>query len=88
MLPLTGVLKGGRGSQEVLEWSEVMMVALEKVKAALARAACLAFSTASAELALATEASATAVGAVLQQKEPGQSSWQLLGFFSKKLDCP
>ena len=63
-----------------------MLSALERVKVALARAACLAFPTASAELALATDALAMVVGAVLQQREAGQTSWRPLGFFSKKLE--
>ncbi len=86
LLPLTTVLKGGRSGQETLDWSEDMLAAFERIKAALARAACLAFPTASAELVLATDASAAAVGAVLQQREAGQSSWRPLGFFSKKLE--
>jgi hypothetical protein len=40
---------------------------------------------AGAELSLATDASATHVGAVIQQKCPG-SVWQPLGFFSAQLD--
>jgi hypothetical protein len=40
---------------------------------------------ATAELSIATDASATHIGGVLQQRRPG-GHWRPLGFFSAKLD--
>jgi len=56
------------------------------VKEALARAAHLSFPVEGAQLVLATDASATAVGAVLQQRTAPHQPWQPLGFFSAKLE--
>ena len=86
LLPLTVVLKGGGSGRESLTWSGEMKAAFTRIKAALARTACLVFPSAVAELSLATDASAVAVGAVLQQREPGREDWRPLVFFSKKLE--
>ena len=48
---------------------------------------CLAFPKDNAELSLATDASATHVGAVLQQREDSSADWRPLGFFSAKLEA-
>jgi hypothetical protein len=40
-----------------------------------------------AELSVVVDASATHVGACLQQQIPGKKAWQPLGFFSKKLEA-
>ena len=86
LLPLTAELKGGRKGPEVLSWSLPMQKAFADIKAALMRAVCLAFPTESADLVLATDASATHVGAVLQQREGTSAAWWPLGFYSKKLE--
>ena len=56
------------------------------IKAALMRSVCLAFPTDTPDLALATNASATHVGAVLQQREKPTDDWRPLVFFSAKLE--
>ena len=86
LLPLTAELKGGRKGAEPLEWSEDMLTAFQSIKTALLQSVCLAFPRDSAELSLATDASATHVGAVLQQLEPLAQEWRPLGFFSAKLE--
>ncbi len=47
----------------------------------------LAHPTVGAELSVVVDASATHVGACLQQRLPGKKAWQPLGFFSKKLEA-
>ena len=86
LLPLTAVLKGGKKGAELLTWSSQMTTAFSNIKAALLRSVCLAFPQDKAELSLATDASATHVGAVLQQREMSTAAWRPLGFFSAKLE--
>ena len=86
LLPLTAVLKGGRKGAELLEWSTNMLAAFQSIKRALLQSVCLAFPRDNTELSLATDTSATHVGAVLQQLEPLSQEWQPLGFFSAKLE--
>ena len=86
LLPLTATLKGGRKGSELLTWSAVMLTAFTDIKKALLKTVCLAFPKEAAELALATDASATHVGAVLQQRESPTADWRPLGFFSAKLE--
>ena len=81
-------LKGGRKGPEPLTGSQLMVMAFNEIKAALMRSMCLAFPKDTAELTLATDASVSHVGAVLQQKEGPGSSWRLLGFFLGKLETP
>ena len=63
-----------------------MMTAFSNIKAALLRSVCLAFPQDKAELSLATDASTTHVGSVLQQRETPTAAWRPLGFFSAKLE--
>ena len=58
----------------------------KQAKDALASAANLAHQTPSAELSLATDASSSHFGAVLQQRQNG--GWAPLAFFSKKMTEP
>jgi hypothetical protein len=46
----------------------------------------LAHPVQGAKLSLAVDASATHIGACLQQKRAGSPGWESLGFFSKKLE--
>lgn len=64
-------------------WTADSMQAFEKCKQDLVNATCLAHPAPHAELTLTTDASDSAVGAVLQQSVNG--SLQPLGFFSKRL---
>jgi cleavage and polyadenylation specificity factor subunit 1 len=82
--PLTDCLRSGRAGAEKLQWSEPMLQAVSKAKAAVAST--LAHPTIGAELSLAVDASADHVGAALQQRSSAAAAWQPLGFFSKKLD--
>ena len=63
-----------------------MLDAFKNIKAALMRSVCVACPSDTAEISLATDASATHVGAVLQQREGPNSDWRPLGFFSAKLE--
>ncbi len=63
-----------------------MKTAFSEAKTALLAATHLSFLEETAELCLATDASAVAIGAVLQQRASGQQEWRPLGFFSQKLE--
>jgi hypothetical protein len=88
--PLTDLL---RGNPKTLVWSESAAAAFCAAKAALAAAkAALAAATAlvhpfpGAVISLATDASDTHIGGVLQQLSA--RSWRPLAFFSRKLSSP
>jgi cleavage and polyadenylation specificity factor subunit 1 len=82
--PLHEVLSGPKikGSHPV-NWTDALVAAFNECKASLSRAALLAHPDPTAPLALVTDASTTAMGAVLQQLV--QDVWQPLAFFSRKL---
>lgn len=82
MHPLYDALKGKRGNQDI-EWTPERLAAFDRAKAALADAARLAHPDPAAPIALTTDASDYAVGAVCEQWEDG--AWRPLAFFSKKL---
>ena len=86
LLPHTAVLKGGKKGAEILAWALLIITAFFNIKAALLCSVCLAFPQDKAELSLAIDASATHVGAVLQQREKPTTAWRPLGFFSAKLE--
>jgi cleavage and polyadenylation specificity factor subunit 1 len=77
--PLTD-LTSGKGA---IKWTSEMHAAFLSAKQALASATPLFHPDPSAKLSLATDASDSHVGAVLQQRQA--SAWQPLAFFSKKL---
>jgi hypothetical protein len=62
-----------------------MSAAFLAARSSLSSSAVLDHPAAEAELSLATDASATHIGAVIQQKRHG-SGWRPLGFFSAQLD--
>jgi hypothetical protein len=78
--PLTDALKG---APKTLEWPPAPATAFGAAKAALAAAVPLAHPAPNAVLSLATDASDTHVGGVLQQLNGGR--WQPLASYSKKL---
>jgi hypothetical protein len=84
---LTDALRGGRKGGDKLEWSAAMDAASAGAKQSLLTATHLAHPTVGAELSVVVDASATHVGACLQQRLPGGKVWQPLGFFSKKLEA-
>jgi cleavage and polyadenylation specificity factor subunit 1 len=82
LLPLTAVLSGGPAGSSKVKWSPGMVAAF---KAAVAAACELQHPAPSAELSLATDASASHIAAVLQQRSSRHGAWQPLAFFSAKL---
>jgi len=78
--PLTDLL---RGSPKELLWSPAAAAAFEGSKAALVAAVPLSHPAPGAVLSLATDASDSHVGGVLQQRDGG--GWRPLAFYSKKL---
>ncbi|KAK4474285.1 hypothetical protein MN116_000373 [Schistosoma mekongi] len=79
--PLTDLLKGRSRS---LNMTETAIKTFEQLKEMLSSATLLSRRDTNAPLALMTDASDTAVGAVLQQFTNGQ--WEPLSFFSKRLN--
>jgi hypothetical protein len=84
VLPLTRALRGGPKGATLLAWSPAMAAAFQAARSSLSSSAVLAHPVAGAELSLVTDASATHVGAVVQQRRRGQA-WRPLGFFSAQL---
>lgn len=75
-------LKGKKPEQEI-DWTAEREGAFNNTKAALAQAAMLAHPSHTAPVALTTDASDYAVGAVFEQWVGG--AWQPLAFFSRQL---
>ncbi|KAJ8378300.1 hypothetical protein AAFF_G00244350 [Aldrovandia affinis] len=82
MRPLYGALRGKTGNAQV-DWGEEMTAAFDSAKQALAEATMLSHPVPDAPIALTTDASDYAVGAVLEQLVKG--TWRPLAFFSKQL---
>jgi len=82
--PLHALLAGPRtkGSQPVT-WTPALSQAIEDCKTSLSHAAMLAHPDGAAPISLVTDASTTAMGALLQRR--AQNAPQLLAFFSKKM---
>ncbi|MBM6549262.1 reverse transcriptase domain-containing protein [Streptococcus dysgalactiae] len=80
MRPLTDLLRGGKRK---FTFPDAAQTAFASVKEAIANIALLAHPNPSAHLSLVTDASDSAVGAVLQQLV--DDCWQPLAFFSKRL---
>ncbi len=78
--PLTDLLKGG---PRTLQWTATAQESFQKVKRLLAAAVSLQHPSPTAKLSLATDASDTHIGGVMQQKS--SNHWRPLGFFSRKL---
>jgi hypothetical protein len=78
--PLTDLLRGGA---KTLQWTATAQEAFQKAKCLLAAAVPLQHPAPEAQLSLATDASDTHIGGVMQQKT--KDHWQPLGFFSRKL---
>jgi RNase H-like domain found in reverse transcriptase/Reverse transcriptase (RNA-dependent DNA polymerase) len=84
--PLTDALRSDRPGTAVVSWLAAMQAAFDAARSALASTALLDHPAADAELSLVTDASASHVSGVLQQRRPGQN-WQQLGFYSQKLSA-
>jgi hypothetical protein len=78
MKPLTDLLKGGAKTL----WTDPTQEAFQNAKRLLAAAMPLQYPAPNAELSLATDASNTHIGGVMQQKS--RDHWRSLGFFSHK----
>ena len=77
------LLKGNVKGKEPIHWDETTLTAFEECKSSLAETTILVIPAPNAPLAIFTDASDVAIGAVLQQRFQG--GWQPLGFLSKKL---
>jgi hypothetical protein len=87
LLPLTDTLKGGVKGASIVLWTADMFAAFTAMKTALCVATTLVHPDSAADISIMVDASATHVGAVLQQRWRGGDLWDPLGFFSKKLDA-
>ena len=81
MLPLHSLLKGKSRS---ITWTDTATASFNATKEALAKATLLSYPSPNAPTCLMTNASDTAVGAVLQQNIKG--TWKPISFFSRKLN--
>lgn len=81
---LVGACK--KSDQTPIVWTLETEAAFEKCKQDICQAMLLAHPSPDADLALACDASNTAIGAVLQQRDG--DTWRPLGFFSKALSKP
>lgn len=83
--PLNAILAGPKikGAHPVNMTPELLK-AFEDIKTSLSNATLLAHPDPSAELAIVTDASDTAIGAVLQQRR--EANWEPLAFYSHKLN--
>ena len=86
MAPLTEALKRSPAGPTRIQWSATMLTAINLAKNSLSTTAELSHPSPQVKLALVTNASATHVGAALHQQHHPGGPWELLGFFSKKLD--
>ena len=83
MKPLYGVLKRSP-CPKTLDWTQELNKAFEEAKNALSQATILHYPVPGARIALTTDASDTAIGAVLEQQVNGQ--WQRVKlFFGQKM---
>ena len=84
--PLYQALSGGKTRPKVLVWSQDMLKSFDATKDALANATLLYHPVQGAPTALTSDASDTALGAVLEQRIRGV--WRPLAFFSRQLRKP
>ncbi|GBN81465.1 Transposon Ty3-I Gag-Pol polyprotein [Araneus ventricosus] len=78
-------LKGSKNKDKrKIQWTDEAEKQFEKCKNDLANSTLLSFPNSELPLSLFTDASDTAIGAVLQQYE--NSTWQPIAFYSKKLN--
>lgn len=81
--PLNGLLTAAKSSNKTIVWSDSANAAFATIKEALANVALLAHPKSDASTSIISDASDTAVGAVLQQRIG--SDWCPIAYFSKKL---
>ena len=83
MQPLHALLTVSKTNSQTLTWNDAALAAFKVTKEALANASLLSYSKADAPTCLMTDASDTAVEAVLEQYV--NSSWHPIPFFSRKM---
>ena len=83
MQPLHDLLTTSKPRTQTLTWNHTALAASEDTKEALAKATCLSYPKPDAPTCLMTDASDTAVGAVLQQYI--DNTWHPISFFSRKM---
>jgi len=84
LAPLHKYLVGkSKRDKQLITWTAETEEAFQESKRQLAEATLLAHPLENAKLIIKTDASSTAMGAVLEQYQAG--NWKPLGFFSKKL---
>ncbi len=83
---LTDALRGNRPANERLTWTAEMESSFWEAKASLRWATWLGHLSPMAHLALHVDALSSHIGAALHQQLKDHSTWQPLGFFSKKLE--
>ena len=84
--PLNELLSGVTSRTQALAWADEAQAAFQAVKEALADATLLSHPWPLAPLAIMSDASGIAIGAVLQQQIDGH--WHPISYFSKKLSPP
>ena len=83
MQPLHALLTASKPKSQALNWNDDALAAFNATKEALASASLLTYPTTDAPTCLMTDASDTAVGAVLQQYV--NDTWHPISFFSRKM---
>ena len=83
LLPINNLLKTTQGDNKKLQWDELSSQAFQDIKQAMAEVSLLTHPHHDALTSIMTDASDTAVGAVLQQEI--DNHWHPIAFFSKKL---
>ena len=83
MQPLHTLLTPTKSKSQTITWIDDAQAAFQATKEALAKASLLSYPTTNAPTCVMTDASDTAVGAVLQQ--PINGVWRPISFFSRKL---
>ena len=83
MQPLHSLLSSSKSRSQTLTWTDSAIAAFNATKDALANASLLSYPQLDAPTCLMTDASDTAVGAVLQQHVEG--TWHPISFFSRKM---
>ena len=81
---LYGLFECLKGKPKMLEWTSTCQESFDAIKTALANATLLHHPRTNANLALTTDASDHAIGAVLEQRGP--RGWEPLAFYSSKLN--
>ena len=83
MRPLHSLLSKGKSKSQSLTWTDEAVASFNATKDSLANASLLSYPKSDAPTCLMTDASDTAVGAVLQQHING--TWRPISFFSRKM---